>query len=72
MNTNVEVGFLLFPNLTQLDLTGPAQVLSRLPNAKVHLVWKDLGPVMSHSTRCIPLVPLVYIKIFPNIINLIF
>ena len=47
MNTNIEVGFLLFPNLTQLDLTGPAQVLSRVPNAKVHLVWKDLGPVMT-------------------------
>ena len=47
MNTNIEVGFLLFPNLTQLDLTGPAQVLSRVPNAKVHLAWKDLGPVMT-------------------------
>jgi len=47
MNTNIEVGFLLFPNLTQLDLTGPAQVLSRIPRAKVHLVWKDLDPVMT-------------------------
>jgi cyclohexyl-isocyanide hydratase len=47
MNTNIEVGFLLFPNLTQLDLTGPAQVLSRVPNTKVHLVWKDLDPVMT-------------------------
>lgn len=47
MNTNIDVDFLLFPNLTQLDLTGSAQVLSRVPNAKVHLVWKDLGPVMT-------------------------
>ncbi|UVO52778.1 DJ-1/PfpI family protein [Sphingomonas sp. SUN039] len=36
----VHVAFLLFPNVTQLDLTGPAQVLSRLGNAKIDLVAK--------------------------------
>lgn len=41
----VHVAFLLFPGVTQLDLTGPAQVLSRLGNAKVDLVWKTLDPV---------------------------
>jgi cyclohexyl-isocyanide hydratase len=41
----VHIVFLLFPNVTQLDLTGPAQVLSRLGNAKVDLVWKSLEPV---------------------------
>lgn len=41
----VHIVFLLFPNVTQLDLTGPAQVLSRLGNAKVDLVWKTLEPV---------------------------
>jgi cyclohexyl-isocyanide hydratase len=40
-------GFLLFPYVTQLDLTGPAQILSRVPGAKVHLVWKDCEPVMT-------------------------
>lgn len=39
------IAFLLFPGVTQLDLTGPAQVLSRLPGAKVHLVWESLDPV---------------------------
>ena len=39
------VAFLLFPNVTQLDLTGPAQVLSRLGNTKIHLVWKTTDPV---------------------------
>ena len=39
------VAFLLFPNVTQLDLTGPAQVLSRLGNATVDLVWKTRDPV---------------------------
>jgi cyclohexyl-isocyanide hydratase len=45
MNSPIHIGFLLFPNVTQLDLTGPAQVLSRVPGAKVHLVWKSLEPV---------------------------
>lgn len=39
------IGFLLFPDVTQLDLTGPAQVLARVPGAVVHLVWKTLEPV---------------------------
>ena len=29
-----EIGFFLFPGLTQLDLTGPAQVLSRMSGAQ--------------------------------------
>lgn len=41
------VGMLLFPNLTQLDLTGPYEVFSRLPGATLHLLWKDLSPVRS-------------------------
>jgi len=41
----LSVAFLLFPNVTQLDLTAPAQMLSRLGNASVHLVWKDRAPV---------------------------
>jgi cyclohexyl-isocyanide hydratase len=45
MNETIHIGFLLFPKLTQLDLTGPVQILSRVPKAKVHLVWKDTEPV---------------------------
>lgn len=47
MDQTLHIGFLLFPNVTQLDLTGPAQVLSRVPNAKVHLAWKSTEPVMT-------------------------
>ena len=47
--TPLSVAFLLFPNVTQLDLTGPAQVLSRLGNAKIDLVWKTLDPVMTDA-----------------------
>lgn len=45
MPDTLHIGFLLFPIVTQLDLTGPAQVLSRVPGAQVHLVWKTLEPV---------------------------
>lgn len=41
----MQISFLLFPQVTQLDLTGPAQVLSRMPGAKVELVAKTLDPV---------------------------
>jgi cyclohexyl-isocyanide hydratase len=39
------VSFLLFPNVTQLDLTGPAQVLSRLGNTTVELVAATRDPM---------------------------
>lgn len=42
-----QIGLILFPRLTQLDLTGPFEVLARLPNADVHLVWKNLDPIVS-------------------------
>ena len=39
------IGFLLFPNVTQLDMTGPYEVFTKFPDAKTHLVWKDREPV---------------------------
>jgi cyclohexyl-isocyanide hydratase len=41
------IGFLIFPNLTQLDFTGPLQVLSRLPDSQTHIVAKTRDPVPS-------------------------
>lgn len=41
------IGLLLFPSLTQLDLTGPYEVFVRAPNTKVHLIWKNLDLVVS-------------------------
>lgn len=49
------VAFLVFPNVTQLDLTGPAQVLSRLGNTELNLVWKDKEPVPTDAG--FPLLP---------------
>lgn len=39
----------LFPNLTQLDLTGPYEVFHRLPDAVVHLVAATADPVESEG-----------------------
>jgi cyclohexyl-isocyanide hydratase len=41
----LNVGLLLFPEMTQLDLTGPYEVFVSLPRTAVHLVWKTLEPV---------------------------
>lgn len=45
----MNLGMLLFPGLTQLDLTGPFEVFHRIPGATVHLVWKDTQPVKADS-----------------------
>ena len=36
----MNIVFVLFDNVTQLDFTGPVQFLSRLPGAQVHVVSK--------------------------------
>jgi cyclohexyl-isocyanide hydratase len=43
--TPLSIAFLLYPDVTQLDLTGPAQFLSRLGNATVHYVASTREPV---------------------------
>lgn len=47
MADDIRIAFLLFPHLTQLDLTGPAQVLSRVSGARVEYVAATLDPVPS-------------------------
>jgi len=49
MTQSLTIGFLLFPRLTQLDFTGPFEVLSRLPGATVKLLGKQAGPVRSDT-----------------------
>jgi len=41
--------FLLFDGITQLDFTGPAQVLSRIPGAVVHTAAKEIRPIRTDS-----------------------
>jgi cyclohexyl-isocyanide hydratase len=45
----LQIGLLLFPKVTQLDFTGPLQVFSSVPGAKIHLIWKRIEPVASDS-----------------------
>jgi cyclohexyl-isocyanide hydratase len=45
----VEIGMLLFPDVTQLDLTGPHEVLARMPGARVTVVAKSAAPIHSES-----------------------
>lgn len=49
MTKPLHIGLLLFPKLTQLDLTGPLQVFSGLPGATVHLIWKRIETVPSDT-----------------------
>lgn len=43
------IGMVLFPNLTQLDLTGPYEVFGRLPDTKVLLIAENLQVVKSDN-----------------------
>jgi cyclohexyl-isocyanide hydratase len=44
---NFQVGFVIFPDLTQLDFTGPLQVLARLPQSTTHIIAKTDAAVPS-------------------------
>jgi cyclohexyl-isocyanide hydratase len=41
----MKIGLALFPGLCQLDMTGPHEVLARLPGAEVEVVAKGTAPV---------------------------
>jgi cyclohexyl-isocyanide hydratase len=49
------IGMLIFPRMTQLDLTGPYEVLVRLPETTVELVARTREPVT--SDRGLQIVP---------------
>ncbi|WP_414754074.1 DJ-1/PfpI family protein [Anabaena sp. CCY 9910] len=43
------IGLVIYPDMTQLDITGPHQVFSSIPNTRVLLLWKSLEPVISNG-----------------------
>src|SRR3569833_309352 len=49
MSNPLQIGLLVFPRVPQLDMTGPLQVFSSLPDAQVHLICKTRDPVPSDS-----------------------
>ncbi len=44
-DTHLEIGSLVFDAMDQLDLTGPFEVLSRIPNSTYRLYGKTAGTV---------------------------
>lgn len=49
------IGMLIFPRMTQLDMTGPYEVLARLPDTKVDLVARTLDAVTTdHGMQIVP------------------
>lgn len=46
---SLSIGFVVFRNLTQLDFTGPLQVLCRVPGATTHIIARTMEPVPSDN-----------------------
>jgi cyclohexyl-isocyanide hydratase len=59
------IGMLIFPRLTQLDMTGPYEVLARLPDTVVHLVSHTLDPV--RTDRGMMIVPTITYEDCPQL-----
>src|SRR5579862_2977598 len=49
MTYPIRIGLLLFPSITQLDLTGPAEVFARAHEIEVDLVWKTADPIATSA-----------------------
>ena len=43
------IGMLIFPDMTQLDFTGPYEVFSRMPGCDVKVIAKSLQPVATQN-----------------------
>jgi cyclohexyl-isocyanide hydratase len=49
MALQLQIGFLVFPRVQQLDLTGPYDVLASMPDTSARLVWKTREPIASST-----------------------
>ncbi|MGB3511621.1 MAG: DJ-1/PfpI family protein [Microcoleaceae cyanobacterium] len=49
MTKEFNIGFLVYPDVFQLDVMGADQVLAFPPNKKIHLLWKTLTPIVSNE-----------------------
>ena len=55
LEQHVQIGAIVFPQLDQMDLTGPYAVLSRLPNSSFQLLWKSTQLVRDmHGLALLP------------------
>jgi cyclohexyl-isocyanide hydratase len=58
-DTHLEIGSLLFEGVDQIDLTGPFEVFSRLPNSTYRIFGKTTAPVRDvRGLRLLPDAPL--------------
>lgn len=48
-NKPLSIGILVFPELDQIDFTGPFEVLTRLPDTKVHVIGTQKGPFRGYE-----------------------
>lgn len=59
MTRPLQIGLLVFPDMTLLDVTGPLQVFAGIPffapdpGVQVHLIWKDREPVPTDAIMTI-------------------
>lgn len=47
--SELQIGFLVYPGVIQLDVMGAFQVLSFPACTQVHLIWKTLNPIVSNE-----------------------
>jgi hypothetical protein len=50
-DTHLHIGSLLFEGVDQIDLTGPFEVLSRIPNSTYRIYGKTAAPVRDLKGR---------------------
>ena len=43
------IGLVIYPDMTSLDILGPQQVFSMLPNVKLYRIWKTLDPIKTEE-----------------------
>lgn len=43
------IGLVIYPGMTSLDILGPQQVFSTLPNVQLHRIWKTLDPLKTEE-----------------------
>ena len=63
--TQIQIGFLIYPGVVQLDVMAAHQVLTFPPQTKIHLVGKTLEPVVSNEG--IPLIPTTTLADCPSL-----
>jgi cyclohexyl-isocyanide hydratase len=68
--SRLQIGMLLYPGLSALDLIGPHPFFAELSNSQVHLLWKDKDPVVSSLGYSI--VPTTSIRDCPRDLDVVF